>query len=75
MYMGQRQSGKREARDPVPNRASMNPGLTAATLIACIATIPSAVCTRAIPFITKLENANTTPAIRPQPGAVPSVNA
>jgi hypothetical protein len=44
-------------------------------LIARVAAIPSAGYGRAIPFITKLENANGTPAIRPQPRAVTTVNA
>jgi hypothetical protein len=47
----------------------MNPGLTAATLMDCIAAMPCAAGSRDRPFMTKLENAKNTPAIDPQPMA------
>ncbi len=40
----------------------MNAGLIAATLIACMAATPSAGCSRARAFMTKLEKAKKTPA-------------
>src|ERR687893_1062315 len=58
----------------VPKSAAMKAGVTAATLMACMAATPCAGCSRARAFITKPENAKKTPAIIAQPKAAKRVN-
>ena len=56
----------------VPRKAPKNQEFTTATLMDCIAVMPSA-GSRANAFITKVEKAKKTPAIAPQLSAVTSV--
>ena len=57
----------------VPRKAPKNQEFTTATLMDCIAAMPSSAGSRANAFITKVEKAKKTPAIVPQPSAVTSV--
>ena len=57
----------------VPRKAPKNQEFTTATLMDCIAAMPSSAGSRASAFITKVEKAKKTPAIVPQPSAVTSV--
>ncbi len=52
----------------------MNGGVGAITLIDCIASLPRAGASLASPGITKLEKANSAPALSPQPSAVTRVS-
>jgi hypothetical protein len=51
----------------------MNTGVTASSLIDCIAAIPCGAGSRFNAGITKVEKAKNTPATRPQPSAVTRV--
>ena len=53
----------------------MNTGVTAMTLIDCIAAIPCAGCRRPSALMTKLEKEKRAPALSPQQSAVSSVSA
>jgi hypothetical protein len=57
----------------VPRKAPKNQEFMTATLMDCIAAMPSFAGSRANAFMTKVENAKKTPAIVPQPSAVTSV--
>lgn len=57
----------------VPRKTPKNQEFMTATLMDCIAAMPSFGGSRANAFMTKVENAKKTPAIVPQPSAVTSV--
>src|SRR5262245_19819653 len=57
----------------VPKKTARNSGLIIATLMDCMAPIPSADGRRARAFITAAEKAKKSPAINPQPSAATSV--
>src|ERR687897_309285 len=60
---------------PVPNSAVMNAGVTAVTLIDCMAATPSRGRSSASAGMTKLEKAKNTPPFSPQPTAAAIVSA
>jgi hypothetical protein len=59
----------------VPKSATINAGVIAATLIACMAAMPCRAGSRARAPITKAENAKKTPATTPHPRAATNVSA